>query len=335
MELKRLTEAFGPSGCEGEVRALLREEAQKLCGDVSVDRAGNLVCFRRGKDPTKPGVLVAAHMDEIGFMVTGHTEDGLLRFKPVGGVDPRVAVSKWVVLGRERLPGVIGALAIHLQTPADREKVLDYDQLFIDIGAADAKEAEKLCPVGTYAVFDTPFAEFGEGLVSARALDDRVGCWSLLKVLQSDYAGDLCCVFVTQEEVGLRGSRAAAFTAQPDIALVLEGTSANDLGNIKAREQVCVPGQGVAVSFMDLASIADRELYQRMLFIAREEGIPHQVKRGITGGNDAASFQRTGRGARTCVLSVPCRYIHSGVSVASLKDIQAQADLACAFLKSL
>ena len=138
MDLKRLTEAFGPSGCENEVRGLLREEAQKLCGDVSVDRAGNLVCFRRGKDPMKPGVLVAAHMDEIGFMVTGHTEDGLLRFKPVGGVDPRVAVSKWVIIGRERIPGVIGALAIHLQTPADREKVLDYDQLFIDIGAADA-----------------------------------------------------------------------------------------------------------------------------------------------------------------------------------------------------
>ncbi len=335
MELKRLTEAFGPSGCENEVRNLLREEALKLCADVSVDRAGNLVCFRRGTDPTKPGVLVAAHMDEIGFIVSGCTEDGLLRFQPVGGVDPRVAVSKWVVLGRDRLPGVIGAMAIHLQSPADREKVLDFDQLFIDIGAADAKEAEKLCPKGTYAVFDTPYAEFGDGFVSARALDDRVGCWSLLKVLQSGYAGDLYCVFVTQEEVGLRGSMAAAFNAQPDIAIVLEGTAANDLGDTQPREQVCVPGRGVAVSFMDLASIADRGLYQRVLGVAREEGIPHQVKLGITGGNDAGSFQRAGRGARTCVLSVPCRYIHSGVSVASLKDISAQADLACAFLKSL
>lgn len=335
MDLKRLTEAFGPSGCENEVRNMLREEAEKLCDDVRVDRAGNLMCRRRGRDPMKPSVLFAAHMDEIGFIITGYTDDGLLRFRPVGGVDPRVAVSKWVLIGRGRVPGVIGALAIHLQTPADREKVLDFEGLFIDVGAADAKEAEKLCPLGSYAVFDTPCQEFGDGFVSARALDDRVGCLNLLKVLACDYQGDLCCAFVTGEEVGLRGSQGAAFAVQPDIAVVLEGTAANDLGDTEPRSQVCVPGQGVAVSFMDLASIADKGLYGKMLDTAREEGIPHQVKRAITGGNDAASFQRSGRGARTCVLSVPCRYIHSSVSVASLKDIKAQADLACAFLKTL
>jgi len=283
----------------------------------------------------KPSVAFAAHMDEIGFIITGHTEDGLLRFRPVGGVDPRVVVSKWVVIGKERLPGVIGAMAIHLQTPADRERVLDYDNLYIDIGAKDAKEAEKLCPLGSYAVFDTPYTEFGEGFVAARALDDRVGCLNLLQILASDYAGDLCCVFVTQEEVGLRGSKGAAFHIQPDIAVILEGTAANDLGDTRERFQVCVPGQGVAVSFMDLASIADRQLFQQMREVAKERGIPHQVKRSVTGGNDAGSFQQAGKGARTVVLSVPCRYIHSGNNVASLSDIKAQADLAVAFLHSL
>jgi len=335
MDLKRLTEAFGPSGCEAEVRRMLREAAEKLCDDVSVDRSGNLVCRKRGRDRALPSVAVAAHMDEIGFIVTGHTDDGLLRFRPVGGVDPRVAVSKWVVLGPERLPGVIGALAIHLQSAADREKVLGFDSLYIDIGARDGKEAEKRCPQGTYAVFDTPYEEFGDGFVSARALDDRVGCYNALKTLQSDYAGDLCCVFVTQEEVGLRGSQGAAFGIQPDIALILEGTSANDLGDVEERFQVCVPGRGVAVSFMDNASIADRELFSRVTALAARRGIPHQVKRGVTGGNDAGSFQRAGRGARTLALSVPCRYIHSGVSVAHLGDVKAQGDLVAAFLSSL
>lgn len=335
MDLKTLTEAFGPSGQEQEVRRLLRSAAQEICDDVSIDRAGNVVCRKKGSDRSKPSVVFSAHMDEIGFIISGHTEDGLLRFRPVGGVDPRVVVSKWVVIGPKRVRGIIGAMAIHLQTPADRERVLDYDSLMIDIGAKDAKEAEKLCPLGDYAVFDTPYTEFGDGFVAARALDDRVGCLSLLRILEHDYEGDLCCVFVTQEEVGLRGSRAAAFHIQPDIAVVLEGTAANDLGDTPSRFQVCVPGQGVAVSFMDHASIADRELFQKMQEVAREKGIPFQVKRAITGGNDAGSFQQVGKGARTCVLSVPCRYIHSGNNVAKLSDIRAQADLAIAFLQSL
>ncbi|HOQ63682.1 MAG TPA: M42 family peptidase, partial [Clostridia bacterium] len=182
MDLRTLTEAFGPSGQENEVRKLILDAAAKLCGDVSVDRSGNVICRKRGGDPGKPSVTFAAHMDEIGFIVTGHTDDGLLRFQPVGGVDPRVAVSKWVLVGPERVKGVIGAMAIHLQTKADRERVLDYDALYIDIGAKEQKEAEKLCPLGSYAVFDTPYTEFGDGFVAARALDDRVGCLSLLRI---------------------------------------------------------------------------------------------------------------------------------------------------------
>ncbi len=335
MDLKRLVEAFGPSGCEGEVRGLIREEAGKVCRDVTIDRMGNLLCRRPAKDPGKPRVVVTAHMDEVGFIVTGYAEDGLLRFKPVGGIDPRVAVSKWVVLGKQRLPGVIGAMAIHLQTAQDREKVLDFDGLYIDVGAKDKAEAERLCPLGTYAVFDTPYLEMGDGFVSAKALDDRVGCLSLLEVLKSDYEGELTCAFVVQEELGLRGSHAAAYTLQPDIAIALEGTAANDMGCVPPRSQVCVPGQGVALSFMDHASIADRDLFEALQSAAGSAGIPYQIKRGVTGGNDAGSFRLGGPGSRTCVLSVPCRYIHSGVSMAKKTDIKAQADLVLAWLKSL
>lgn len=335
MELKRLAEAFGPSGCEGEVRAILREEAERLCPEVKIDRMGNLLCKKPARDTTKPRVVVTAHMDEVGFIVTGYAEDGLLRFKPVGGVDPRVVVSKWLTVGPGRIPGIVGAMAIHLQTPQDREKVLDFDQLYVDVGARDKAEAERLCPLGTYAAFDTPYMEMGDGFVSCKALDDRVGCLSLLEALKGDYAGELVGAFVVQEELGLRGSRAAAYTLQPDIAIALEGTAANDMGDVKPRSQVCVPGQGVAISFMDHASIADRELFDALQRTARDAGIPYQVKRAVTGGNDAGSFRLGGGGSRTCVLSVPCRYIHSGVSMAKWSDIQAQAALVTAWLSTL
>ncbi len=324
MELKTLCELHGLSGNEGAVRKALMEAARPLCDEMKIDRGGNLICYKKGTDPDAPAKAVAAHMDEVGFIVMGCTEDGLLRIRPIGGIDPRVAVSKWVQVGDEKVPGVIGAMAIHLQTAADRQKVLDFDNLYIDIGARDAKEAEGLCPPGSYAAFDTPYEEFGEGLVCAKALDDRVGCLSLLRLLEDRYPGDLIACFVTQEEVGLRGSKTAAFGAAAEIAVVLEGTAANDVGDVPERARVTRVGQGVAVSFMDGASIADKELFSQMLSLAEGADIPCQIKQGVTGGNDAGSFQRSREGMRTVVLSVPCRYIHSGASVAALGDIEAQ-----------
>ncbi|NLC32224.1 MAG: M42 family metallopeptidase, partial [Clostridiales bacterium] len=324
MELKTLCELHALSGNEKTVRKAILEAAGSLCDEVKIDRAGNVICLKKGSQPDLPRVIVAAHMDEVGFIIVGYTEDGLLRFRPIGGIDPRVVISKWVQIGDELVPGVIGAMAIHLQTAQDRKKVLDFDNLYIDIGAKDLKEAEKLCPLGSYAAFDTPFEEFGEGFICAKALDDRIGCYSLLRLLQHNYSGDVIACFVTQEEVGLRGSKTAAFGLQADIALVLEATAANDLGDVPERLRVTQLGKGVAVSFMDGASIADRELFRQMLSLAEEADIPLQVKQGVTGGNDAGSFQRSEEGMRSIVLSVPCRYIHSGASVAKHSDIEAQ-----------
>lgn len=332
MELKTLCELHGLSGNEGAVRKAILEAAGSLCDDVRIDRGGNVICLKKGHQPEAPAIIVAAHMDEIGFIIVGFTDDGLLRFRPVGGIDPRVVISKWVQVGNDFIPGVIGAMAIHLQTAEDRKRVLDFDNLFIDIGAKDAKEAEKLCPLGSYAAFHTPFEGFGEGYICAKALDDRIGCYNLLRLLENEYPGDLIACFVTQEEVGLRGSKTAAYGLQAEIALVLEATAANDLGDVPERSRVTELGKGVAVSFMDGASIADRELFRQMLTLAGEADIPHQVKQGVTGGNDAGSFQRSGEGMRSIVLSVPCRYIHSGASVAKESDIEAQYSLAKEFL---
>ena len=330
MELKTLCELNGASGNEGAVRRAVTEAAGPLCDSVKIDRMGNVIAFKKGRTG-KRQLLFSAHMDEVGFIVTDAGEDGLLQFRSVGGVDPRVIVSKYVTVGEKRLPGVIGAMAIHLQSAEDRKRVLDYDQLYIDIGAKTREEALADCPPGSYAYFDAGYAPFGDGCVVSKALDDRVGCYNLLRLLENTYDADVTCAFVTQEEVGLRGALGAAFDAQADAVIVLEGTTAGDMGNVDKVRQVCVPGQGVAVSFMDNASLADRALFRDLIDLAREKGIACQVKRASTGGNDAGAYQRSKQGARTCVLSVPCRYIHGPSSVVRLSDVDAQYQLARAW----
>lgn len=330
MDLKTLCELDGVSGNEAPVRKALYEAARKVCSSVHIDKMGNVICHKKSGRDNAPHVALAAHMDEVGFIIVGHTEDGLLRFRSAGGIDPRVIISKWVRMGDVK--GVIGAKAIHLQSAADRQKVLSYDGLYIDIGAKDKQEAESLCPLGTYAAFDTVYENLGELIVS-KALDDRVGCYNLLRLLKNDYPCDITVAFVSQEEVGLRGSQGAAYAIDADAAIILEGTACNDLGNVPERFHVTSVGQGVAVSFMDGASIADRDLFRQMLEVAKQSGIPAQVKRGTSGGNDGGSFQRARAGCRTVVLSVPCRYIHSGSNVAKEEDINAQYALADAFLQ--
>ena len=330
MELKTLCELNGVAGDERAVRNAILEAARPLCDQVKIDRMGNVIAFKKGTGGGR-SIVFSAHMDEVGFIILDATEDGLLIFRPVGGIDPRVVVSKYVVVGEKKVKGVIGALAIHLQSPDDRRRVLNFDNLYIDIGAKSKDEALADCPPGAYAYFDNGFEPFGEGFVVSKALDDRVGCWNMLRLLEGTYRSDITCAFVVAEEVGCRGSIGAAFASDADTAIILEGTTAGDMGDVEDVRKVCEPGLGVTVSFMDGASIADRGLYQELRALADEKGIKAQIKRGATGGNDSRSFQRSKEGKRVCVLSVPCRYIHGPSSVAHLDDIEAQYQLAKAF----
>lgn len=333
--LKELTAARGVSGNEHDIRALLQRLSEERGAACRVDRLGNLIATKDGGNGAAPHVLLAAHMDEVGMIVRGIQEDGLLRYQPVGGIDPRVMVSKRVLCGDKMVPGVIGSKAIHLQSAGDRDKVLDHSNLYIDIGAKSKAEAEKLCPPGTYVVFDSPLEKFGEGMVVSRALDDRVGCLGLLRALENGYAGKLTCAFTVQEEVGLRGATVLGQSLPYDLAIVLEGTAANDLGDVDVQLQVCNVGQGVALSHIDRASIAHPKLRALIESVATEKKIPCQPKRFVSGGNDAGPLQH-GAGAKpTAVLSAPCRYIHSPASVAAEADIKAQGDLVCAVLGAL
>jgi len=337
MDLKTICELPGISGREEIVRKAIYDECVAKLGkdNVIIDRAGNVIAHKAGRYPDAPHVMVAAHMDEVGLMVVSATEDGLLKVASIGSIDPRVLVSKRVKVGYGdfQLSGVIGAMAIHQQTAEDRKHVLPISQLYVDIGAKDRAEAEAKAPLGTPIVFDTPYVEFGDHKVLVKALDDRVACYNMLRLLDCDVTGDTDFVFTAQEEVGCRGAEAAAFRINPDIGIALEGTSANDVGDIPENQQVCMLGKGVAVSFMDKATIAQPEMFREMLETAKAAGIPHHVKMAVAGGNDSGPMQRARTGARTCVLSVPCRYIHSPSTVCDLRDVDAQYQLVKAFLE--
>lgn len=336
LTLKALTELRGVSGDEGAVRDALREAVAPLADSVETDTMGNLIATRDGGDASKPHLLLAAHMDEVGFIVMSATDSGLLRIQPVGGVDPRVAVSKRVLVGPSAVPGVIGAKAIHLQSASDRDTVLRFDSLYVDIGAATQAKAEELCPPGSFVTFDSPYVEFGERRVKAKALDDRVGCLALAHALQhARYPGKLTCAFTVQEEIGLRGAAVAAYRIAPDLALVLEGTTCNDIGDVPPHLQVTRQGKGVALSLMDRSAIANTPLLKAVIAAADARGIPWQYKQMVAGGTDAGAIHQSRGGVPCAVLAVPCRYIHSAASTAHLDDIAAQQALVLACIEDI
>ena len=336
MDLKTLTEINAPAGHEQPIRRALIEELKAKGHHPYIDRMGNVIVVKEGVGPApRKRVMVAAHMDEVGLIVTGHAEGGFLKVTQAGGIDPRVLISKRVKVGDDNIPGVIGAVAIHLQSAADRARVMGYRDITVDIGANDKAEAERKAPIGTYISFDTPYVEYGDGYACGKAFDDRVGCWTILRLLEEELPCDLIAAFVSEEEVGCRGATGAAFSQEPDIGIVLEGTTCNDLGDIPEVAQVCKTGEGVAVSFMDGSSIANRELFKKALAVGEKEGIAHQVKASVSGGNDGGVIQRAREGVPVVVLSVPCRYIHSPSTVVKLSDVEAQFELTRALLKAL
>lgn len=336
MDLKTLTEINAPAGHEQPIRRVLLEELKAKGFEPYIDKMGNVIVVKEGNGPApRKRVMVSAHMDEVGLIVTGHAEGGFLKVNQAGGIDPRVLISKRVLVGDDNIPGVIGAVAIHLQSAADRARVMGYRDITVDIGATDKQEAERKAPIGTYISFDTPYVEYGEGYACGKAFDDRVGCWTILRLLDEELPCDLIASFVSEEEVGCRGASGAAFSQEPDIGIVLEGTTCNDLGDIPEVAQVCKCGKGVAVSFMDGSSIANRDLFKKALEVGEKEGIAHQVKGSVSGGNDGGVIQRAREGIPVVVLSVPCRYIHSPSTVVKLSDVESQFELCRALLKAI
>ena len=330
MLIEKLTNLNGISGDEGAVRSFIKKEIEKYADEITVDTMGNLIALKKGDSRKK--VMLSAHMDEVGFIVSGINDKGYVQFKTVGGIDTRVIISKKVVIGENKVKGIIGIKAIHLQKRSERDSVPEIKNLFIDIGAKDKKDAQKKVKLGDYIAFDTQFEMLSTDTFKAKAIDDRAGCTVLMELIKHPVKYDTYFCFTTQEEVGLRGARVAAHRIMPDIALVLEATTCSDVYGVKEHEYVTNLAEGVVVTFMDRTTIVDKSFHKWLFEAAKGEGIPVQYKRMTSGGNDAGRIHITGVGVKTASLSVPCRYLHSPCGIASLSDIQAMHDLAKLFL---
>ncbi|NPV06337.1 MAG: M42 family metallopeptidase [Anaerolineae bacterium] len=342
--LQTLSEARGVSGDEGEVRGLLARSLKGTVDELRTDTIGNLIALRRGTGRSSLRVMVVAHMDEVGLMVTGADANGFLRFQPVGGIDPRVLLANRVLVGKDRIPGIIGVKPVHLTEPSERKNVIRADQLYIDIGAKNKDEALGAAPMGEYVTFDTPFHYLQGcrpedrppvGRASGKAFDDRAGCFVLASLLEHQFDFDLYGVFSVQEEVGLRGAKTAAYAVAPTLAFALEGTVCDDSPKEDDVSPTTVMGRGPAVTVADASVISDRRLVDLLVQTALGEGIPYQIKQPNIGGTDAGAVHLQREGIPSVAVAVPCRYLHSPESVLDLLDLHHAVRLMEAALRRL
>jgi endoglucanase len=282
--------------------------------------------------------MVDAHTDEVGLMITRIEKNGLLGFRAVGGIDPRLLMAKGVLVGRERIQGVITAPPIHLTRASERKSVTKVEALTIDIGTSSADAAKKKVQIGDYAIFDTQFqvlSEDGLRIAKGKAFDDRVGCAVAAALLTERYDVDLYLSFSVQEEVGLRGARVAAHRIEPDVAFALEGTVCDDMPKKEDVSPTTELGKGPAITIMDRSFIANKKLVDLLITTARGHDIPYQVKQPGVGGTDAGAIHLARAGVPCAAVAVPCRYIHAPASMMSLADFDSLVSLMKATLHAL
>jgi len=335
LAIKEYTMINSVSGNEARMRKRILDDIKAYADDIKVDSMGNIIALKKGTSPSGKKIVLAAHMDEVGFIVSDITEEGFLKFKEAGGVDPRILLAQRVVIGDNNINGVIGIKAIHLQSPEERKSVIKLKDMYIDIGAKSKEEAEKLVSKGDYVAFDTDYAEIGDGVIKAKALDDRMGCAIMAELIKDSYNEDIYFCFTVQEEVGTRGAMITSRAIGADIAIVLEGTTCSDIAGLKPHEYATSFGSGPALSLMDYGSYSDMDLNRFIINLAKENDLQFQFKRTINGGNDARAFQTASLPCKTAAISVPCRYLHSPVSCALKSDIEKTYELIACVMKNI
>ncbi|MBE0699452.1 MAG: M42 family peptidase [Anaerolineaceae bacterium] len=328
--LERLCNASAVSGDEREVRSIVLEQVKPLADEVSVDALGNVLAIRRARNTQNPlRVMLDAHMDEIGFMIVADDEGGLFRFVKVGGIDERTLPGKGVLVGKNHIPGVIGAKPIHLVEPGETDNKIPLDGLRIDTGPNGGK-----VKVGDRAVFSTRFREVGPSFI-AKALDNRLGCAILIEILRLAGEGgldqiELLFSWSVQEEIGLRGARVAAYALDPELAIAVDSTPAYDLppydtdgGTGPALENRSYNTRldgGPAIYLADSGTLGDPRLIRHVIMTGEEEGIPYQVRQPGGGGTDAGAIHRVRTGVPSISISVPGRYAHTATGLARRAD---------------
>jgi endoglucanase len=334
--LKRLCELPGVAGREDAVAALVREELAGLVDEVSTDALGNVIGVKRGAGG--PRVMVAAHMDEIGFRVKHIDERGFIRLQTVGGFDPRVLPAQRVLVhgfAGDTLRGVLGVSAkpIHLLDPGDI-KPPKIDELFVDIGLSGDEVRAKV-EVGDQITMDRTVEHAGNNIIG-KAFDDRICVFQMLEALRQLRGAanvEIVAVATTQEEVGLRGARTSAHHLEPDIAVALDITLAMDIPGAADQDAVTRLGQGAAIKIMDSSAISNYKLVQHLRQLARDNDIPHQLEILPRGGTDAGAMQQVRGGAPAVTLSIPTRYVHTVNEMCAVSDVQASIDLLARYLE--
>ncbi len=360
--LRELSLAFGPSGCEGNVADILREFVTPYADEVTVDRIGTVIAVYRKSDECElredsplvgllpltaektpmlgadtARLMFAAHMDEVGFMIKSIDGDGYLHIAALSGRDVKVLAGRNVTVGDEtkQVKGYFGVKPAHLGGSGN------FDSLYIDIGAKDKEEAEKLVSPGDFGTYRSDFVKFGNGFLKGKALDDRLGCTvlcMLLKRLRENNIKlpyDVYFCFTVREEIGASGALTAANKIQPDIGIVIEATAVDGTNGADKYGSVAVQGKGGCVSFMDRSTIYDREVYDFVLETAKKRGIPAQPKCYVSGGNDAGYIHKAGVGAKCAAISAPAQYIHTASNVVKEDDMLSIIDLAYAVMMEM
>lgn len=344
--LKELSESFGPSGFEHEPATIVKNTGEKIADEVLFDKLGSVVFKVRGKTDS-PKILLAGHMDEVGFVITGiEKETGYLTFSPLGGWFDQVLLGHRVTVrtGKGDVVGVIASKPPHLLSPDEREKVVKLDSMFIDIGASSREAAEKKFgvrigdPVAPLSSFTL---QKGDRVAMGKAFDDRIGTFvglEVLKRLKAQRAPHPNCLFVAatvQEEVGLRGAQTVASMVEPDVAFALEVDIAGDVPGIRPNEAPSRMGKGPSILTFDASMIPNQALKSFVIDTAEKEKIPYQLSVVAKGGTDAGRFHVSKAGCPSIVISVPTRHIHSHSAVADLTDIDNAVKLVLALVKRL
>ena len=308
-----------PSGSEELMCEQILNDIKDYADEIKVDNLGSIIAFKKGRNRAKQKVMLDAHIDEIGFMITGIDENGYLRFDNLGGIDGKVLFGKRVKIGE--ICGVIGGAPVHLLGADERKKVQKNDNLRIDIGAKNKANAESKVKIGDTAVFETEICDMDEK-IAARGLDDKVGCAILVSLIREEIEYDTYFSFSVQEEIGCRGAAVTSYSVAPDCAITVEATTAADLYGVPDDKTVCVCGNGAVLPIMDNGTLYDKTLVYKVLENAKADGIMAQLKTAVAGGTNASAIHKSRNGVKTLNIALPCRYIHSAYCVASKSDIE-------------
>ncbi|PKR78178.1 endoglucanase [Halalkalibacillus sediminis] len=338
--LKDLTNIHGPCGFEEDVATYIAKRLNDSVDSIEVDGVGNLTVRKKGRKDG-PKIVVAAHMDEIGFIVKKIEENGLLRFEKLGGHDDRILLSQRVQLNTSKglRNGIIGTISAHMKKFDEPNKIRSHQQLYIDIGANSKQDAAELgVKVGDTVTWHPYYDRLTENRVMGKAFDDRAGCAVLIQAFEeleaNDFSGEMVGVFTVQEEVGLRGARVASRQQNADVAIALDTTAVSDTPE-EMMDQTLAIGGGTGIKVLDFSLIANKKVRNHLVEIAEREKITHQLEVFPGIGTDAGELSLAHQGVPTGVLSIPSRYAHSSVEVVDLNDIEATKNLLVAFVKEM